>query len=80
MYRLLKHDKEVAVIALKSSTSDGSSFRVYDDEKLLGYIRKQRGLTGDKYLASIDRNGEEESNKKDFDSPDDALQWIEKQI
>ncbi|MGD0820888.1 MAG: hypothetical protein ABSA71_09100 [Desulfomonilia bacterium] len=68
------------MIALKSSTSDGSSFRVYDDEKLLGYIRKQRGLTGDKYLASIDRNGEEESNKKDFDSPDDALQWIEKQI
>jgi hypothetical protein len=78
MYPLLKHDKEASMIALKSSTSDGSSFRVYDDEKLLGYIRKQKGLTGDKYLASIDRNGEEEYSNKEFDATHEALQWIEK--
>jgi hypothetical protein len=68
------------MIALKSSSSDGSSFKVYKDNALIGYIHKFRGLTGDKYLASIDRNGEEESNKKDFDSPSDALSWIEKNI
>jgi len=68
------------MIALKSSTSDGSTFRVYDDDMLLGYIRRQRGLSDDKYLASIDRNGEEETNDKDFDSPNEALSWIEKNI
>lgn len=67
------------MIALKSSTSDGSSFRVYDDDILIGRIHRQRALTGDRYLASIDWNGEEKSNGKQFDSPDQALQWIELQ-
>ena len=29
-------------------------------------------------MASIDMNGEENSSSKGFDSPDDALKWIEK--
>lgn len=67
------------MIALRSSISDGSSFRVYDDDILIGHIHRQRGLTGDRYLASIDWNGEKKSNDKTFYCPDDALQWIEKQ-
>lgn len=67
------------MIALKSSTSDGSSFRVYDDDMLIGHIRRHRALTGDRYLASIDWDGEIVSNDKAFESPDDALQWIAEQ-
>jgi hypothetical protein len=67
------------MIALRSSTSDGSSFRVYDDDILIGHINRQRALTGDRYLASIDWNGKEKSNDKAFDSPGDALKWIENQ-
>ena len=65
------------MIALKSSTSDGLEFQVYDDDELIGHIRRQSSLNGDKYLPSIDMNGEEKSNDKAFDSPDDALRWIE---
>ncbi len=67
------------MIALRSSTSDGSSFRVYDDDILIGHIKRHRALTGDRYLASIDFNGEIMSNDKAFDSPDEALQWIAEQ-
>jgi len=63
------------MIALKSSTSDGSLFRVYDDEILIGYINRQRSVTGNRYRASINRHDEDE--EKEFDSPDDAIQWIE---
>jgi len=65
------------MIALKSSTSDGSSFRVYDDDVLIGYIHRQSALSGDRYLASLDGNGDEQGKGKQFDSPDDALRWIE---
>ena len=65
------------MIALKSSTSDGSVFQVYDDDELIGHIRRKSSLNGDKYMASIDMNGEEKSNNKAFDSPDEALKWIE---
>ncbi len=68
------------MIALKASNSDGSSFGVYGDDKLIAHIHKQKGLTGDRYLASIHNSGHEESNRKEFDSPDDALRWIENQI
>lgn len=66
------------MIALKSTSSDGSSFKVYKDDTLIGYIHKSKGLSGDKYQAAIDKSGEEERAEKDFDSPNDALQWIEK--
>jgi hypothetical protein len=64
---------------LKSYISDGSSFEVYDDDKLIGHIRRQSSLNGDKFIASIDINGEEKSSDKAFDSPNEALKWIEEQ-
>jgi hypothetical protein len=67
------------MISLKSHASDGSSYQVYDDDILIGHIRRQTGLNGDKFIAVIDVNGKEKSSDKIFDSPDDALQWIEKQ-
>ena len=67
------------MIAFKSHSSDGSSFQVYEDDKLIGHIRRQTGLNGDKFIAVIDVDGEERSSDKAFDSPDEALQWIERQ-
>lgn len=65
------------MIAL-NSRDGGSSFQVYEDDKLIGHIRRQEGPTGDKYLALVDKDGAEESAGKEFDSPQDALLWIEK--
>ena len=67
------------MIAFKSFKSDGSSFQVYDDDILIGHIRRQSSLNGDKFIAVIDVDGKEKSSDKAFDSPDDALQWIERQ-
>ena len=67
------------MIIFKSNKSDGSSFQVYDDDMLIGHIRRQTGLNGDKFIAVIDVNGKEKSSDKVFDSPDEALQWIERQ-
>ena len=67
------------MIAFKSHSSDGSSFQVYDDDKLIGHICRQCSLNGDKFIAVIDVNGKEKSSDKAFDSPDEALQWIERQ-
>jgi hypothetical protein len=65
------------MIRLKSSISDSSVFEVYNDNRLIGHIRKLKGLTGNRYIASIEKNGQEVINRKSFDSPDDALYWIE---
>ena len=65
------------MITLKSSKSDGSEFRVYDGALLLGHIRKQKSISGEKYRAFIERGGQEESSGKEFESPDHALRWIE---
>ena len=67
------------MIAFKSNKSDGSSFQVYEDDTLIGHIRRQSSLNGDKFIAVIDVDGEERNSDKAFDSPDDALQWIERQ-
>ena len=67
------------MISLKSHSSDGSSYQVYDDDIRIGHIRRQTGLNGDKFIAVIDVDGKERSSDKAFDSPDDALQWIERQ-
>ena len=67
------------MIIFKTNKSDGSSFQVYDDDMLIGHIRRQTGWNGDKFIAVIDVNGKEKSSDKIFDSPDDALQWIERQ-
>ncbi len=66
------------MITLKSSTSDGSSYQVYDDDKLIGNIFKLKGLSGDRYRASLNRDGKEEYSEKDFDASHEALLWIEK--
>ena len=67
------------MISFKSFKSDGSSYQVYDDDTLIGHIRRQTGLNGDKFIAVLDVNGKEKRSDKAFDSPDDALQWIEKE-
>ena len=64
---------------MKSFKSDGSSFQVYDDDTLIGHIRRQSSMNGEKFIAVIDVNGKEKSSDKAFDSPDEALQWIERQ-
>jgi hypothetical protein len=66
------------MITLKSSTSDGSEFQIYDDGKLIGYIHLQKGQSGNRYLATIGEDGQDESSGKEFDSPDDAMRWIER--
>ncbi|HHO75613.1 MAG TPA: hypothetical protein ENN05_04180 [Deltaproteobacteria bacterium] len=67
------------MITLKSNTG-GSSFHVYNDGEPIGHIRTLRGLTGEKYLASIERDGRRETCGKEYDSPDAALEWIKNQI
>lgn len=66
------------MITLKSSTSDGSEFQVYDDDKRIGQIIKTKGPSGDRYLASLDKVGNEKFSDKEFDASHQALQWIEK--
>jgi hypothetical protein len=67
------------MIAFRSHASDGSSFLVYENDTLIGHIHRQTGPNGDKFIAVIDMNGEEKSSNKAFNSPDEALQWIEEQ-
>lgn len=64
------------MITLKSSTNDGSSYQVYDDDRLLGSIIKHKGLSGDRYRASINRDGKEEFPEREFDASHEALHWI----
>jgi hypothetical protein len=65
------------MIRLKSSINDSSVFQVYNDNRLIGHIRKLKGLTGYRYIASIEKDGQEEINRNKFDNADDALYWIE---
>jgi hypothetical protein len=74
----LAHDREDAMITLKSSTSDGTLFQVFDNDKLIGLIRKEKGSSGDRYIASLDVNGEGKSLEKEFHASHEALRWIEK--
>jgi hypothetical protein len=67
------------MITFRSHASDGSSFQVYENDILIGHIRRQTNFNGDKFIAVIDVNGEEKLSNKAFNSPDEALQWIEKQ-
>jgi hypothetical protein len=66
------------MITLKSSSSDGSSYQVYEDDRLIGSIIKHKGLPGDRYRASINRDGREESSEREFDASHEALQRIDK--
>jgi len=67
------------MIALKSYKSDGSSFQVYEDDKLIGHILRQSSLNGEKFIAVFDVNGRQKNSDKAFDSPNEALKWIEEQ-
>ena len=67
------------MIAFKSYKSDGSSFQVYEDDNLIGHIIRQTSLYGDKFVAVIDVNGRQKNSDKAFDSPNEALKWIEEQ-
>ncbi len=66
------------MIGLRSTDGD-RSFQVYDDDMLIGHIQLQSGMTGEKYFASVDKDGEEVTAGKEFNSPNDALKWIENQ-
>ena len=68
------------MITLKSSTSDGSSYDVYDEKTLIGHVRLKESLSGNRYLALIYQKGEGKSADKEFDSPQEALQWIERML
>jgi len=65
------------MINLKSSTSDGSLFQVYDNDDRIGLIIKKRGPSGDRYLATIE-DGKEKSSEREFYASHQALQWIER--
>jgi hypothetical protein len=65
------------MIALKSSTSDGSSYEVFDDDEFIGHVHLKESPSGNKYLASIFQGEEEKGVEKEFHSPQDALLWIE---
>ena len=67
------------MITFRSHASDGSSFQVYENDTLIGHIHRQTNFDGDKFIVVIDVNGEEKLSNKAFDSPGDALEWIERQ-
>jgi hypothetical protein len=66
------------MITLKTFTSDGSLYQVYDDDKIIGVIRRDKGPSGDRYVASLDVGSEGEKFEKEFHASHDALRWIEK--
>jgi hypothetical protein len=66
------------LITLKYSTNNGFSFQVLEDSQLIGSVSINTRLTCDKYLAMIHGEGEEDCSAKEFDTPHDALYWLEK--
>lgn len=80
MYRDFVHEREDVMITLKSSTSDGSLFQVYNNNDRIGLIIKKLGPSGDRYLASIDKLGNEGHLEKEFDASHQALRWIEENV
>lgn len=66
------------MILLKSLISDGSSYDVFDNDKLIGYIHLKESTLGNRFLAFVHWGGEEKRADEEFVSPQDALQWIEK--
>jgi hypothetical protein len=70
--------KEDIMITVRSSASDGSSYQVFEDDNLIGFVRLLKNTTCDKYQASIYPKEEDENSGKVFDSPQEALQWVVK--
>jgi hypothetical protein len=63
---------------LKYSTNNGFSFQVLEDNQPIGSVSINKRLTCDKYLAMIHGEGEVDCSAKEFDTPHDALYWLEK--
>jgi len=70
--------EDITMISMRSKTSDGSSYQVMKGDNLIGLIHRKKDLTSDKYLASIYRPGEKEGTGRQFDCPQDAIDWIGK--
>ena len=66
------------MITLKYSTNNGFSFQVLEDSRLIGCVSIDTRLTCDKYLAMIHGEEGEDCSAKEFDTPHDALYWLEK--
>jgi len=66
------------MITVRSSASDGTSYQVFEDDNLIGFVRLIKNTTCDKYQASMYPKDEGENSGKVFDSPQDALQWMVK--
>jgi hypothetical protein len=66
------------MITLRYSTNDGSSYQVFKDSELIGHVRIKKSMTSDKYLAVIKGQEEEDCSAKEFDTPYDAMYWLEK--
>lgn len=65
------------MITVRSSASDGSSYQVFEDDNLIGFVRLMKDTTCDKYQASVYPRDAEDRGKV-FDSPQEALQWVVK--
>ncbi|MGD0820358.1 MAG: hypothetical protein ABSA71_06420 [Desulfomonilia bacterium] len=66
------------MITVRYSANCGSSYQVFKDSELIGHVRIKRSMTSDKYLAVIQGEGEEDCSAKEFDTPYDAMYWLEK--
>ena len=66
------------MITVRYSTNDSSSYQVFKDSELIGQVHIKKSMTSDKYLAVIQGEGEEDRSVKEFDTPYDAMYWLEK--
>ena len=66
------------MITVRYSTNDSSSYQVFKDCELIGHVHIKKSMTSDKYLAVIQGEGEEDCSAKEFDTPYDAMHWLEK--
>jgi hypothetical protein len=66
------------LITLKYSTNNGFSFQVLEDTQLIGSVCIDTRLTCDKYLAVVHGEGEDDGSAMEFNTPHDALCWLER--
>lgn len=71
-------ERRCRLITLKYSTDNGS-FQVLEDTQLLGSVCIDSRLTCDKYLAVAMGEGNDACSTMEFNTPHDALSWLEKQ-
>jgi hypothetical protein len=71
-------ERRYRLITLKYWTDNGS-FQVLEDTRLIGRVSIDPRLTCDKYLAVAMGEGTENRSAMEFDTPHDALSWLERQ-